>query len=137
MTGETEGISFLFRHSHPPFFCHSRSPFHHSRESGNPESRNRHPRPFFCHPRAGGDPDVVPTAAGAAAGAPGFARGSASAVPSRVFTSRVSAPGLPGGPFRSTRPWLKATGEWRAEGSSLDEGAIYTRRFPPPAAAKV
>jgi len=30
-------------------------------------------------------------------------------------------PGLyPGVHFRSTRPWIKATGEWRAEGSSLD-----------------
>ena len=30
-------------------------------------------------------------------------------------------PGLyPGVHFRRTRPWIKAMGEWRAEGSSLD-----------------
>jgi hypothetical protein len=30
-------------------------------------------------------------------------------------------PGLcPGVHFRRTRPWIQATGEWRAEGSSLD-----------------
>ena len=37
-----------------------------------------------------------------------------------AISTAAGAPGLPGGPFRSTRPWLKATGEWRAEGSSLD-----------------
>ena len=37
---------------------------------------------------------TLSTAAGAAAGAPGFVGGSASAVLSRVFTSRVSAPGF-------------------------------------------
>ncbi|MDP2991126.1 MAG: hypothetical protein Q8O57_11255, partial [Kiritimatiellota bacterium] len=37
--------------------------------------------------------------------------------------------------FRRTRPWLKATGEWRAEGSSLDQadagtGEEFISRFP-------
>ncbi len=34
-------------------------------------------------------------------------------------------PGLgPGVKFRSTRPWIQATGEWRAKGSSLDAAEI-------------
>jgi endo-1,4-beta-xylanase len=37
-----------------------------------------------------------------------------------ISSTAAGAPGLPGGPFRRTRPWLKAAGEWRAEGSSLD-----------------
>jgi thiol:disulfide interchange protein DsbD len=37
-------------------------------------------------------------------------------------------PGLcPGVHFRRTRPWLQATGEWRAEGSSLGKGVAMKR----------
>jgi len=33
----------------------------------------------------------------------------------------------PGVHFRRTRPWIQATGEWRAEGSSLDPGHLRDR----------
>jgi len=37
-------------------------------------------------------------------------------------------PGLcPGVNFRRTRPWIQATGEWRAEGSSLDFALLLSR----------
>ena len=35
-------------------------------------------------------------------------------------------PGLARGNFCSTRPWFQATGEWRAEGSSLDCASCVT-----------
>jgi len=39
----------------------------------------------------------------------------------QLFVHGGRGPGLcPGVNFRRTRPWIKATGEWRAEGSSLD-----------------
>ncbi len=39
-------------------------------------------------------------------------------------------PGLcPGVHFRRTRPWIQATGEWRAEGSSLDAALAPARRI--------
>ena len=44
-----------------------------------------------------------------------------------VLVDGGRGPGLyPGVSFRRTRPWIKATGEWRAEGSSLDGRPLRT-----------